>query len=71
MTDELRLIDTNILVHACTVSDERKHAIPLLRQAAFREAEFIPMRRELKDLTGDRGPGTEASGSPSFPVPTG
>jgi predicted nucleic acid-binding protein len=29
MTDELRLIDTNILVHAYTVSDEQKHEAAL------------------------------------------
>ena len=28
MTDELRLIDTNILVHAYTVSDEREGRAP-------------------------------------------
>ena len=29
MIDELRLIDTNVLVHAYTVSDERKHEAAL------------------------------------------
>ena len=29
MTGELRLIDTNVLVHAYTMSDERKHGAAL------------------------------------------
>ncbi|MGE0826753.1 MAG: PIN domain-containing protein [Candidatus Binatia bacterium] len=29
MSDEVRLFDTNILVHAYTISDERKHALAL------------------------------------------
>jgi predicted nucleic acid-binding protein len=34
MTDELRLIDTNVLVHAYTISDEKKHhiALPLVEK---------------------------------------
>ncbi|MBI4526570.1 MAG: PIN domain-containing protein [Deltaproteobacteria bacterium] len=34
MSDELRLIDTNVLVHAYTVSNEKKHrlALPLVEK---------------------------------------